>query len=64
MSDIGVLIRKRRGFLKLTQSELAQRAGISLRSLKSIEYGTGNPAYGHIEKVLDVLGMKLAVVIK
>lgn len=57
-------IEKRRKFLGLTQTELAERAGISVRSLKMIEAGTANPTLEQITKILAVLGMKLSVVIK
>lgn len=61
---INEIIQKRRKFLKLTQEQLAERAGISLRSLKLIEYGQGNPTIRQLSKLLDVLGMKLAVDLK
>ena len=58
------LIRKRRRFLKLTQAQLAERAEISLRSLKSIENGVGNPTLRQMAKILDILGMNLTVELK
>ncbi len=64
MIKITEIIRKRRKFLHLTLAQLGERAEISLRSLKSIENGDGNPTIGQLVKVLDVLGMQLKVEIK
>lgn len=64
MTNINEVIRKRRKFLSLTQAELAERAEISLKSLKSLEYGKGNPTIGNVTKVLHVLGLKLTVELK
>lgn len=67
MSDyqsISDLISKRRRFLRLAQEELAQRAGVSLRSLKSIEAAEGNPTITQLTKILQLLGMKLTAVIR
>ena len=64
MIKINDIVLKRRKFLNLTQAQLAERAEISLKSLKSIEYGDGNPTLNNLTKVLDVLGMKLTVELK
>jgi transcriptional regulator with XRE-family HTH domain len=64
LSDYGRNIEKRRKFLKLTQKLLADFAGISLRSLKSIENGSGNPTLKQITKVIDILGMQLTIEVK
>ena len=61
---INEIIQKRRKFLKLTQEQLSERAGVSLRSLKLIEYGQGNPTIQQLTKVLDILGLKLKVDLK
>ncbi|MCK6605280.1 MAG: helix-turn-helix domain-containing protein [Ignavibacteriaceae bacterium] len=63
-SDPGEIIQKRRMFLKLTQQQLAEYAGISLRSLKSIESGSGNPTIQQLTKVLEILGMRLNIEVK
>lgn len=62
--NIGNSIAKRRKFLKLTQPQLAELAGISLRSLKSIESGEGNPTLTQIMKILNILGMKLDIIVR
>ena len=58
------IIKKRRKFLKLTQEQLSERAGVSLRSLKLIEYGKGNPTIQQLTKILDILGLKIKVDLK
>lgn len=61
ISKIGSVVVKRRKFLKITQEQLAAMAGVSLRSLKSIESGNGNPTVKQISKILNVLGMNLNI---
>lgn len=57
-------IKKRRKLLRISQNDLAEISGISLRSLKDIESGTGNPGINQIEKVLDPLGFELKLQLK
>lgn len=57
-------IKKRRKLLRISQNDLAEISGISLRSLKEIESGTGNPGINQIEKVLDPLGFELKLQLK
>jgi predicted transcriptional regulator len=45
--------------LDLTQEVLAQIAGVSLRSLKAMEKGTGNPTLSQLTRVISVLGWDL-----
>lgn len=61
ISKTGSVVVKRRKFLKITQEQLAAMAGVSLRSLKSIESGNGNPTVKQISKILNVLGMNLNI---
>ena len=64
MSNIGENIRTRRKFLKITQEELADIAGVGVNTLIKLERGEGNPTLAVIEKVLDVLGLELCTTIK
>ncbi len=50
--------------LGIIQPELADIAGVSLRSLIDIENGTGNPTLVQIMKLLDALGLKIKIVSK
>jgi transcriptional regulator with XRE-family HTH domain len=61
-NSLAEVIVKRRKFLGLTQTELAERAGVALRSLKSIELAEGNPTFQQLSKILYILGMKLTIV--
>ncbi len=61
LKNIGEEIRKRRKMLWIIQPELADIAGVSLRSLIEIENGTGNPTLIQIMKVLDALGLKIKI---
>jgi y4mF family transcriptional regulator len=58
---LGKQIRDRRNLLHITQGDLAEIAGVSLRSLIDIEQGKGNPSLSQLMKILDVLGMKVEV---
>ena len=59
--EIGEVIKSRRKFLRLTQDELAEISGISLRSLKAIELGKGNPSIAQLNKLLDAIGLKVTL---
>ena len=61
ISKIGTEIKKRRKLLKIIQPDLAEIAGISVRSLKEIESGKGNPTLFQLLKLLDALGLKIII---
>jgi y4mF family transcriptional regulator len=52
-------IRPRRQLLKITQTDLAELSGVSLRTIKALEEGQGNPTIELLLKVLNVLGLTL-----
>jgi putative transcriptional regulator len=52
-------IRSRRHLLKITQGDLAELSGVSLRTIKALEEGKGNPTIELLLKVLNVLGLTL-----
>lgn len=52
-------IRSRRHLLKITQGDLAELSGVSLRTIKALEEGKGNPTIELLLKVLNVLGQTL-----
>jgi putative transcriptional regulator len=54
----------RRNTLRITQEYLAELAGVSLRTVKSIESSNGNPRVATLTKLADVLGMELKLVVK
>ena len=45
--------------MSLSQGDLAEMAEVSLATLKNIERGIGNPSFGTIEKLLEVLGLEI-----
>jgi transcriptional regulator with XRE-family HTH domain len=62
--DLIKTIRVRREALKVTQDNLAELSGVSLRTLKQFESGKGNPTLATLQKIGDVLGMEVCLRIK
>ena len=58
---LGDAIRLERKRLKVTQKELAMTAGVGLRYLIELERGKKTARVEGVFKILQVLGMKLAV---
>lgn len=58
------LIKERRNLLGLTQQDLADYTGLSLRIIKSIESGKGNPSIGTLDKIAEVLGLEIEMKVK
>ena len=58
------IIKERRTLLGLTQQALADYSGLSLRIIKSIEVGKGNPSIGTLTKIADILGLELILRVK
>lgn len=59
-----LIIKERRALLGLTQQDLADYTGLSLRIIKSIESGKGNPSVGTLTKIADILGLELILKVK
>lgn len=64
MSSLSDNIRNRRKFLKITQEELAEIAGVGVNTLIKLERGEGNPTLSVINKILDVLGLEICTTVK
>ena len=64
LEELSKIIRERRKLLSITQEDLAELAGISLRTLKSIETGKTNPTFETINKIAEVLGLQILLEIK
>lgn len=58
---IGEAVRAMRKNYSLTQQQLAELVGISDRTLRDIEKGTGAPGIGAVLATLKVLGLELEV---
>lgn len=50
--------------LGLTQQDLSDYTGLSLRIIKSIEADKGNPSMSTLEKIADVLGLEIVIKVK
>jgi putative transcriptional regulator len=59
MPQIHEIIKERRAILGITQEDLAAMAGVSLRTLKAIETGKGNPSLRTLQNLVEVLGMEV-----
>jgi transcriptional regulator with XRE-family HTH domain len=57
-------IKERRTVLGITQQDLADISGVALRTIKQIETGKGNPSVKTLDKIANVLGMHIDLVIK
>ncbi|MCA0427409.1 MAG: helix-turn-helix domain-containing protein [Bacteroidetes bacterium] len=64
VEHLGQIIKTRRKELSITQPHLAELAQISTNTLYKLERGQGNPSLEVVNKLLEVLGMELMVVIK
>ena len=64
IQQIGKIIHERRGYLNLTQKDVAEMAGITFKSVSEIELCLRNPSLNTLKSILDVLGLELTVQIK
>ena len=66
MHQINIIetLKKRRFRLQVTQETLAVLTGVSLRTIKQLEAGKGNPTLETIQKLAHVLGLELQLEIK
>jgi y4mF family transcriptional regulator len=64
LEELSKIIRERRKLLAITQEDLAELAGISLRTLKAIETGKTNPTFDSVNKIADVLGLQINIEVK
>ena len=62
--EYGNLIKERRAVLGLTQQDLSDYSGLSLRIIKSVESELGNPSLKTLEKIAEVLGLELIMKVK
>jgi transcriptional regulator with XRE-family HTH domain len=60
--SVGVRIAERRKTLKLSQTELASKAGVSRATLDALENGrTGELGFSKVTKLLAALGLELTL---
>lgn len=60
----GNLIKDRRAVLGLTQQDLSDYTGLSVRIIKSIEAEKGNPSLNTLEKIAEILGLEIVMKVK
>lgn len=58
---MGELIAQRREELKLSQSSLSEKTGLPQADISRIECGKSNPTLNTLEKILDVLQMRMTL---
>ena len=63
-SNIANFIKERRKQLKLTQPELAERAGVGLRFVRELEQGKQTVQINKVNQVLALFGSELGVIQK
>lgn len=64
VQHLGQIIKTRRKELNITQPHLAELAQISVNTLYKLERGQGNPSLEVLNKLVEVLGMELLLVVK
>ena len=62
--DFYDIIKDRRVLLNITQQDLADISGVSLRTIKAIEKGNGNPSVDTLRKIADTLGIELIMKVR
>ena len=60
----GKLIKERREVLRLTQQDLSDYTGLSVRIIRSVEAEDGNPSLSTLERIADVLGLEIIMRVK
>ena len=63
-NELGNIIKQRRNLLKITQKDLSEISGVTLRKLSDIENGIANPTLDTLVKVMDALGLLLDIKVK
>ncbi len=64
MKRIGIQIKERRKVLEITQTELADLAGISTNTVVAVERGQGDPKISTYLSICEVLGLEMATKLK
>ena len=61
-SSIAVFIQRKRKLLRLTQPELAQKAGVGLRFVREVEQGKESVRLDKVNQVLALFGASVGVI--
>ena len=63
-SRMDKIVKERRTILGLTQQDLSDYTGLSVRFIKSVEAGKGNPSIHSLAKIAEVLGLEIVLKVK
>ena len=58
------IVQKRRNTLMLKQEDLAEMAGVNIKTIYLIEKGKGNPSVDTLNNILEVLGLEMLIDVK
>jgi len=61
MKNLGEQIAQRRKYFNISQADLAEMAGVSLRTVSAIENGSANPSISILSKILEILGFVITL---
>ena len=61
---LGKAIRRLRENRRMTQATLAEKAGLTGRTISAIETGRANPTWATIGDIADALGVSMAQIAK
>ncbi|WP_405333278.1 helix-turn-helix transcriptional regulator [Fibrobacter sp.] len=61
MQKIGEQIAQRRKYFNISQADLAEMAGVSLRTVSAIENESANPSISILSKILEILGFVITL---
>ena len=60
-AKIGEQIAQRRKYFNISQADLAEMAGVSLRTVSAIENGSANPSISILSKILEIIGFVITL---
>lgn len=63
-NEIAIKVKERRTILHLDQKDLAELSGVSLRTIIQIENSAGNPSLNTLQKLAEILGMEVKLIVK
>jgi y4mF family transcriptional regulator len=63
-NSIATFIKEKRKQLKLTQPELAEKAGVGIRFVRELEQGKQSVRLDKVNQLLDLFGSELGVIQK
>lgn len=62
LSELGTALREIRKAYQLTQEELGELVGVSDRTVRDVELGTGKASFSTVLELLSAVGLRVEVV--